>query len=377
MSVYALGAPLSVSRSCFYYPGATDGRIRSMVIPLNLFPEWDKKDQPIDQRSRHNRTWPVSDQVEFASFPGFQSSLSVMKNGNLEWLRQVVFINGRENNPVILVIDSVTKSTPFVWSMTFMSEGAVHTPKGNITPVTRMYNNGNLHQLPEGTTATLLPGGLKQFHFTGQKWNAAFHPTGGIDWDLYTWSANSQSFSLANWTNTWQVTEEMKDFQNANGRTYEESLQLLRIKGSGNIVNIILPFKKGHEAMEPVKEIHPGVFNIPVAGEKFMVSQWGYYHKDANTTWLGSWSDKTVDFEGYSISGGTLEMSINEKQIILRVHGNSGKRVIRMPIPVSRLALPVNVKTISVNEIMIDYRSSGADLLSTEKGFTEYIIPTK
>jgi hypothetical protein len=377
MAIYALGAPLSVSRSCFYYPSATDGRIRSMVIPLKLFPEWDKKDQPIDKRSLQNRTWPVSGQEEFAAFKGFQSSISVMKSGNLDWRRQVVFINGKENNPVILVLDSVSKSEAFVWSMTLMSEGAVITPKGSITPSTRIYNNGNLNQLPEGTPAVSLPGGLKHFRFTGQKWNKAYHPTGGIDWDIYTWSENSQSFSLANWTNTWQVNEEKKDFQHANGRPYEESLQLLRIKGSGAMVNIILPFRKGQRATEAVKEINPGIFNIPSTGEKFLVSQAGYYRKEGKKTWLGSWSGKTVNLEGYSLRGGPVEMISSDKEIILRVHGNSGKRFIGVPFQVSRLSLPANIQFTGAYEITIDYRSAGPDLLSTEKGFTEYIISIK
>ena len=381
IAIYSLNAPLSLSRSSFYYPQATDARIRSMVIPYSLFPEWDKSDQPVNIRSFKPGTWQRSKQIEFAKLSVSSISTSHMQTDSDAWIRRVVVIGKNAEKPIIVLFDSLHTKGDNIWSMLFMSDGPVQTPAGVVTPLKKIYNNNDKTEKPVGTLAQNLKTGVSRFHFTGQSWNKNFHSHGGIDWDVYLISQVPTSFSMSQWTTTWQNSSEQDDFMKANGRPYEESQQILRIKGGKDFFTIITPFHKGDKYSEPFKQINNETFLLKDNNDSTLITRSGFRIKNTESITLGSWSSQSFNNSGYAISGGPAEMDITAKGIKVRIHGNSGVRTFRVPITgISTTQSSAQIK-LSVQkgytEWTINYKSKGMDLLSTEQGYTEYLFNIK
>ncbi|MFN2439562.1 MAG: hypothetical protein ABR503_10215, partial [Chitinophagaceae bacterium] len=220
INLYALKVPMSVSRSCFYYPHAPDARIRSVVIPESMFPQWNSGNQPI---IGNTKPWNRSNQLEFAKLGNSTMSLSKM-SGDGDWFRKIVMVTIKEDQPIIILYDSVTNNKPAIWSMPFMSQGAVSTPVGNVTPVDRLYDrDNNSQQLPVATSENGLNKGINKFSFTGQDWPKTVHPAGGIDWHMYNVSNSAGSFTMSQWTNNWQNSAEMNEYWQTTGKEYKET----------------------------------------------------------------------------------------------------------------------------------------------------------
>ena len=380
VSIYALKAPLSLSRSSFYNPHATDARIRSMVIPNVLFPEWDQKNQPIGERSLQNRTWPMSAHVEFAKLGYMQSAEGIFTRGDTAWKRKIILSAKRPEKPVIILIDSLRNSGQNIWSMNFMSEGPVQTPAGAVTPLTRIHNDRDKKELPAATTVMPMPAGLAKFTFTGQLWNPLYHPSSGIDWDVYSISANPAQFTLSQWTTTWQNSVEAFEFSKANGRTYSEGQQILRIKGGSEFFMVILPYNKGEKYQNPLARIAEGVYLLQDGNDSVLITRTGLWSKDNESITAGAWGKEAFISSGYAISGGPAEMEIKGSTISIRIHGNSGMRKFRVPITGISSPDPGQIKVVTqkgFSEWSINYAGSGKDLLSTERGYKEYLFTIK
>jgi len=83
---------------------------------------------------------------------------------------------------------------------------------------------------------------------------------------------------------------------------------------------------------------------------------------------------------GISISGGTAEVESSDKEIRIRVHGNTGKRIITVPFALGYTGRDKAVLIIpagGTTQISISYKSSGIDLLPAEQGYIEYIFTRK
>ena len=378
-AIYALGAPLSLSRSSFYYPLASDARIRTVVVPEKLFPGWSGREQPIAEHSSTNRTWPSSALKEFASLGYSCSSTTLMKTPDGgEWYRQLMMINLPNNSPIIVYYDSVNGNTPNIWSMMMMSEGPVATPVGNIEPEHRLHNNGNLQQLPSGTPVKTMPAGLNRFAFTGQQWIT--HPSGGINWYLYTLSNSSIDFSLADWASTWQNQSELEEFAATNKRGYTEEQQIIRLKSNRPFFNLLLPFSKGKDvyANAVKKSKDENAFQLKFQDQDIFVSRSGYYCRDDKKIAMASWTTAgEMIADGFSISGGYTEIEVVNKKLLIRVHGNAGKRTIVLPFAIQQAgtAKEARVKATATGALLnIDYPGGSLNLNGTDKGHSEYIF---
>ena len=382
ISIYALKAPLSLSRSCFYYPSVTDARMRSVVVPEDIFPEWNKSNQSITQRSLTNRTWPSSDQTEFAVLGNSVFSSSLMKMKDKEWRRRVVMINIIKEQPIIIFYDSINNAQPNIWSMPFMSEGSITTPAGIVTPQGKMYGNKDKFlQLPDATAEQNINSGLNKFSFTGQNWPQNLHATNGINWYLYTVSNKPSSFTLSQWTNNWQNSVEVAEFIKTNGKPYEETQQILRIKNTTPFFNVLLPYFKGSDPYKNnVRSIDLNKIIFPYGNGEIIVSANYYLYSGINKTILGSFSLESVREKNITINGGIAEVEIENDIIKIRVHGNTGKRNFVFPFALEAINKSIDEAIVLKNnatEISIDYKSKGIDLLSTEQGFTEYTFRKK
>lgn len=332
-ALYALGAPLSLSRSSFYYPYATDGRVRSIVIPADQFPEWSDSEHPISQRSLTNRTWPKSEELEFASLGKSNSVLIKMSaNKGQVWYRKIIEVVLDDKLPIFAFYDSISGgSEKNIWSMMMMSQGAIKTPVGQIIPESRLSDHKKEIVLPKGTKALSLKSGINKFGFTGQNW--IVHPTKGINWDFYTNSRASQDISFAQWGTTWQNGVEILEFFQTNKVWYSEEQQIIRIKGGKTFFNLLLPYYKGSNPYDNnVGALSPGIFKLKQNNKTIYISADYYYAKDDNDfcgALLAPGSSLNVD--GISIVGGYTEVEFDAKSVKIRLGGNSGQRKITLP----------------------------------------------
>jgi hypothetical protein len=378
VAIYALQAPLSLSRSSFYYPSATDARIRSVVLPEAMFPEWNKSEQPIAERSLTNRSWPFSDNIAFANL-NYSSSTTIKmetKDGT-QWFRKINMITVQKELPIIVFYDSVVGKGANIWSMPMMSDGAVNTPAGAITPVEKINNNTDKKQLPRATEIKQLSPGLNRFAFTGQVW--PMHPAQGINWELYTYSNAAMDFILAEWGTTWQNTQEKNEFKKTNNRDYSEVQRFIRLRSSGPFFNVLLPYTKSQQSYEGrVKTISPGIVTVEQKGRNIIISPDFFCMKTEDELSAALLSANTpFTYDGISISGGYTELEYNRERVKVRVHGNTGEREITLPflLEPDENSSDVQIEaSFGKSLIKVNYRSESHDLPNGENGFREIIF---
>jgi hypothetical protein len=375
--IYALKTPLSLSRSCFYYPRADDARIRSEVIPVNEFKEWNTANQPIASNSPGGTSWNSSESIAFADLGTSVVSLSKISGKDKIWYRQVAMINIKKDQPVIILYDSVNNNKSNVWSMMFMSQNAVSTPAGPVTPVDRVYNfSGTSKQLPEASPEKNINPGLNRFIFTGQDWPKQMQSTGGINWDLYTLSPKPGSFTISQWTTNWQNSVELAEFQQTMGKPYSETQQILRIKSDAPFFHILLPYFKGSTPYaNKVRAAGAGKMNIAYGNGELLISQVGWVYSSKDSLMAGALSSSSFSEKGISISGGPAEVEIIGKNVSVRIHGASGKRIISLPFAMSITQQANNSKIISngtSSRIEIDYVKQNLPSIPNTHAFNSY-----
>lgn len=359
LSIYALHAPLSLSRSSLYEPHANAATIRSMVVPLKNFPNWSGNAQPVGyENNQHKRTWLQSGLNRFADFNhnGF-SSITMGRDEN-KWKRDLLFYHGNEHYPIIIIKDELTSREPQIWSMPFFSEGPIQLP--DRTSVTTSTDNCIVKQtLPNaasinGRTEWNLLNGWNQFSFTGQEWRN-YDPAknvNGIDWWLFTYNQdNSMKASFTEWTNFYIPTTEQIEFEKthpykfsktcldkAPNIRYRETQQVARFKGSGRFMNIIMPFRKGEAPGNvSVKQTGAGQFTITrtVNGiaEAIDVSNDAIVYQSAKKTVITTFGATAVTgaSTGISVSGGVGELVWEGNKVTITVPLNSGNRAITLP----------------------------------------------
>jgi hypothetical protein len=365
-TLYALQAPLSVAWSSFYYPHATDARIKSVVVPEKMFAQWKTPNQPIEERSLTNRTWTSSSPMQFARL-GYSSTSSIrMRREGMDWYRNTTLIAVNRQAPVIIFYDSVTGNEPFIWSMNMLSDGAIITDAGPLTPVKKMNDNASRKELPEATPVRAVPAGLRKFGFTGQQWPA--HPSKGIDWHLYTLARDPLQFTVSSWATAWQNGIEQNEFQKTNGRKYSEEQQIIRLRGIRPLFSVILPYKKGADPYRNrVKQLAGGEISI---GN--MVVAPGYFSVSGDLSIIGILSPNGVyNKNGWRVGGGYMEIEYNSRAVTVRVHGNSGKRTIDLPFAVQPAKKYSGVGG-NGRSISIDYTNNSKALENGDQGYTEY-----
>ncbi len=329
--MYALKAPLSLSRSSFYSPSASDARIRSVVVPGKLFRDWNAQAQSIDERSLTNRTWPNSFLNEFVQFDNVGMVNATMVRDKLLWMRKIIFISIEPERPMIFMNDSVSGNEDNIWSFMFMSAGVIKTPAGPITPIDRLHNNNDRKETPMATAEKTLKKGLNEFNFNGQKSLKNWHESGGIDWNLYLSSDTLSSFTLAQWTTTSQSDVELVEFRNANQKAYSETQQILRWKSKKPFFALILPYFKDTKPFEG-KVFLNNHNEFTVNSERYQ-----YKFSDKYVTVIGNdkhflyaLTEQVVEVGKFKIEGGACEIELTEKVTTIKVGGKSGNRKIEV-----------------------------------------------
>lgn len=377
-ALYALGAPLSLSRSSFYYPYATDGRIRNVVIPEQQFLEWADSAQPITGRSLTNRLWPKSEQIEFASL-GQSNAVLIKMSGNEDnsWYRKIVEVNSGNKLPLFFFYDSISgNGEKNIWSMMMMAAGGIKTPTENVIPERRISDFRGKHELPKGTKVTKINPGLNKFMFTGQLW--INHPSRGIDWLFFTNNSNSQEISFAQWGTTWQNDIERNEFYAYNKVPYLEEQQIIRIKGGKTFFNILLPYFKGTSPYIDVtaSTASPETVSINL-GEEIVYLNRNYYYLKSSNRFIGALLSATslLNTDGLLIKGGYTEVEYDLKVVKIRIGGNSGQRIIKLPFKVNLSSKFSNIKVeSSAGETLLTIPYNAPVSENEKAGTKEYIF---
>jgi hypothetical protein len=327
--LYALGAPLSINWGAIYYPQTPGGNMKNMVIPENAFPDWNRGDQALTEKSG----WSAATNTRYASFS--ESSFADAKmssRSGLEWARTVYSIHAQERLPILMITDDFSgrdAAAPKVLTFNLMADGNVVTPDGTaVPPATSFDYDGSLKELPSAGTAITLKPGVNKFGFTGQMWDV--HPTKGIDWDLYAVSDETLTACIGRWGPTWHPAREQAEFRKANGRPFEERQDILRIRGTRAFKTIIIPFRKGERP--PALDVREDRGNVVITGEgEFRVSDAYYTFKDARRTIVTSFGAVPIAVERITIAGGPTEVIVEGNTATVTAHGERGRRTLTLP----------------------------------------------
>ncbi|MFN2440852.1 MAG: hypothetical protein ABR503_16725, partial [Chitinophagaceae bacterium] len=92
--IYALGFPLTVNSSAFYTPHVPGSKLKSMVLPVSAFPEWNQSTFSLDG-GYYKR-------IESSAFNG---NTSTGITGG--WERKVSVIAIDESKPIIVIVDKM------------------------------------------------------------------------------------------------------------------------------------------------------------------------------------------------------------------------------------------------------------------------------
>ena len=248
VSIYAHNAPLGIDWNANLYSPETPGRFvhNSVTFDAEITggPTWSSDNVPLTTASRF-LTAPTN--TEFQSFANSTISTATFGFFGVTWTRTVKTFSPNTEYPIIEVEDTYTGSPTgqtVTWNL--MATGAVTTPAGSITPTTRFSTGcqSPAGALPSNGAVNSLSTGLQHFSFTGQTWAA--HPTGGINWDLYTVNpSGSAQFLIGNWGHGCQSQRETLEYEAANSTgSFAEVQDILRIHDTGATTTLILPYRK-------------------------------------------------------------------------------------------------------------------------------------
>jgi hypothetical protein len=320
--LYALGAPLSINWGSFYTPQTLGGGMKSGLMPESRFSSWSS-----GYGLTEGAGWRSSSNEAFAAFSQSAFSSARMRSfDGLEWNRRAYSLHPRTDLPVIFIQDDFAGSNPAqpkIALFNLMAQGSVGTPGGAITP--QVVTGGT----PTGGPGFTLGAGLNRLAFTGQSWPR--HPTGGIDWDIYTSSAESLTGNVGNWGHTWHPNTEQVQFLQANGRAFEEHQHILRVRGNGSFRTFILPFRKGEKPADLQVRQNGANLEITTLGQITTISDHWYAFTNTQRRVLTTFSSAQAQAFGLSASGGPTEVILEANRALITAHGIRGQRRVKIP----------------------------------------------
>jgi hypothetical protein len=229
--LYALGKPISTDWSAIYTPHAPGGYMHSMVLPETAIGHaWDKDGALL---TAGGAAWGNSRQEAFESTDEGAFARATFSGNKLEWTRAVTVARPKADQPVIVIRDRFAgenAATPKVASFNLMAVGEVTTPAGPVTPPQRTHPVADRKEdpavLPSATKPFDLAAGVSEFGFTGRY---------DVDFAVFVLGDPPQQALLGNWADTaWGAVAE-----------HEERQHILRVRGTGEFVTVIVPWKRG------------------------------------------------------------------------------------------------------------------------------------
>ncbi len=335
VSIYAHSAPLAIDWNANLYYPETPGRFMhdSIVLDSELTHLWSA-DQPSLSDADVLLQSPTN--TEFAAFANSTTSTGTFTElDGTAWTRQVRTMDFDVSYPIIYVNDSfagpsASAGKTLTWNL--MATGSVSTPVGPITPITRFSSGcqSPAGALPSNGTVSGLQVGLNRFNFTGFNWPK--HATEGINWDLFTLASDSnQQFMIGNWGHGCHGTREMSEYQAANGTSFAEVQDILRVHDTGPFTTIILPYEKTETPTRTVSQQSCGVQIVQGSETTCFNSSLATY-LNGSTEILSVYDTSSQTAFGITASGGPQEVVVKSGQVVWTISGiESGIRTLTLP----------------------------------------------
>jgi len=326
VSIYALGAPLSVDWGSFYSPSASGAYAHSAVLPESVLGRnWDADSPPVGNQILS--PWNNAVQETFLKFGRSSLVKASFQTGNgTKWTRTVQSIHANPDRPVIVINDEFAGAdagAAKVLSFNLMAQGEVRTPAGAVVPPLRLYEAyGTRKEMPSASQAMSLGAGWNRFGFTGQ-WL--------IDFDVYVRANAGDQALIGNWAHDWHPSTEQAEFLNANARAFRERQNILRVRGREGLLTCILPYRKsGEPGHAQVEEVAAGL-RIRWANEEIIIGKEAYSYVTDQRTIITVVGITDTALHGISMGGGPMELILDGDRIEITMHGAAGARRIGMP----------------------------------------------
>jgi len=291
--IYTLGAPLSLDWGSFYSPQSPGAFMHSIAVPEGaLHTAWDTNEAPLGQIGFR---WQHATVQAFDSFPASAHVRAAYESKGMTWSRSVYSIHPDESNPIIVIrdnFDGADRNAPRILTLNLAAE-------------------------PDRRVAV---SPCRRVAFTGQ-WL--------IDWDLYSFSPEPTQAVIRTWSHRWHPDREQSEFRKANGRPFEESQSILRIRGTGAFTTLLLPHRKGAHPEMSVKAEGPKTTITWNSSITILDSQC-YNYTDGHTRILTSFGPQPCEAEGIREQGGPAEVRLEPGRAAITAHGPAGVRSITL-----------------------------------------------
>jgi len=297
--IYALGAPLSIDWGSMYSPQSPGAYMHSIALPESaLHAPWDTAATPLEQIGFR---WQHAIQQAFESFPASAHVRATYEspNGTTTWTRSVYSIHPDEAHPTVAIQDTFEgPEAPRILTLNLM-----------------------------GSPLRPLALSPAHFPFTGE-WL--------IDWDLYTFSPNPTQSVIRAWSHHWHPDREQSEFRKTNGRSFEETQSILRIRGTGAFTTLLLPYRKGTHHDISVQADGPKTI-VNWNGSTTVLDAQCYTYTGGGATILTSFGAQPCEAAGIRAQGGPAEVFLQPGRAAITAHGPAGVRSVTLPGSPARL----------------------------------------
>lgn len=254
--IYALGAPISLHFGSGYSPRMPGAWMQNVAVSESaLDAPWTSPDVSTYEPFGNRIGQVVQDRGLVTGTHWAQAHATINGDGQT-WQRRVTSDRTQPTAPVLRIRDDFTGGGTQIVSLALMATGAVDAPGGPITPVRGEYEN------PSVGTPQPLATGVNRFGFAGQ-W--------GVDFDLFVVAANDDvQFYIGEWGHADSPNREANEFLAANQRPFEERQYILRVRSSGPVDMVLVPYRAGQR---------PADLNVSLQNGRIVVTQMGQSHE--------------------------------------------------------------------------------------------------
>jgi hypothetical protein len=252
--IYAEGAPVSLDWGSMYEPRSAGALMHSVALPERMFDRpWNTDSLPFeyggDLWGNYGGTRTTVEEFHGDTHGGWVRSRMLAPDKSFTWTRAVSSAPLGQSATVVAIQDSFSGDGAKggrIFTLNLCADGDVETPAGKMSPPLRLrgygQNQPDRRENPSAGPVFPLPAGVNRLRFTGQSWPK--HPAGGVDFDVFIVADQPQQAFIGHWAHAWHPGTEQREFQEANGRVFEERQHILRMRGEGGFRVLLIAWPK-------------------------------------------------------------------------------------------------------------------------------------